>query len=150
MIIDRPLRCHKVKESLAATIAILADIKTGDIVIDPMVGGGSLLLQAIELQNTRCFVIGSDVEPRPATLARENLAIGTADRAGGGGIAAMSRSPFDVLFADVRAPPVLREASVDVCVSDLPFGKRCLVRHFPLNFHRFDRFELDLRGHTQP
>ena len=22
------------------------------------------------------------------------------------------------------------------------------VRHFPANFHRFDRFELDLRGHT--
>ena len=120
--------CHKVKESLAATIAILADIKTGDIVIDPMVGGGSLLLQAIELQKTRCFVIGSDVEPRPATLARENLASGTADRAGGGGNAALSRSPFDVLFADVRAAPVLREASVDVCISDLPFGKRCLGR----------------------
>lgn len=64
----------------------------------------------------------------PAALARENLASGTPDRAGGRKNTALSRSPFDVMFADVRTAPVLREASVDVCVSDLPFGKRCLGR----------------------
>lgn len=121
------------RESLAATIAILADIKTGDIVIDPMVGGGSLLLQAMELRGVRCFAIGSDLQKNPARLAKENLTSGTAGRVGcasadeaGSVAASRSRSPFDVMFADVKTTSVFREASVDVCISDLPFGKRCL------------------------
>jgi len=124
----------QVRESLASTMAILADIKTGDIVIDPMVGGGSLLLQAIELRGVRCFAIGSDLHKTPARLAKGNLASGTAGRVGcttaaaDVGPASHSRSPFDVMFADVRTISVLREASVDVCISDLPFGKRCLER----------------------
>ena len=35
-----------------------------------------------------------------------------------------------------------------VAFSVNPVAKR--VRHFPANFHHFDRFKLDLRGHTQP
>lgn len=86
-----------------ASIALLADVKPGDVVLDPMLGGGSLLLQAIELPK-RCFAIGGDIMPAPVALASANLAAGSmgwghelrrADTAA-------RSSPTDVMVADVR------------------------------------------------
>ena len=53
----------------------------------------------------------------------------------------------DLAYAGVTPGPGYLTAS-----GKRPAGRHLpdrLVRHFP-NFHRFDRFELDLRGHTQP
>ena len=42
------------------------------------------------------------------------------------------------------------EAAASRCSSGQNLGDPRGYGTFRLNFHRFDRFELDLRGHTQP
>ena len=51
--------------------------------------------------------------------------------------------PFSVFRA-------VRDGAEAQLALDVLKAARALYGTFRLNFHRFDRFELDLRGHTQP
>ena len=53
------------------------------------------------------------------------------------------RAPFKPASIGRRIDTIVEVVDVYRTLSDL-YGT------FRLNFHRFDRFELDLRGHTQP
>ena len=62
---------------------------------------------------------------------------------GSGGLA-------DLLSYAYRQQHSLNPSSVNLNSSVLESDIRQMCGTFLLNFHRFDRFELDLRGHTQP
>lgn len=88
----------------------LADIQPGDIVCDPMCGGGSIPIEgAVGFKNG--YFIGGDFHDLAAERTGNNLK--AFDR----------KIPADSLQWDATRIP-LRDNSIDVLVSDLPFGKR--------------------------
>ena len=88
----------------------LAELQAGDIVLDPMCGGGSISIEG-SLDWPSTFHIAGDVHGLAVPRARANV----------DGL--QETSTADVLRWDVTCLP-LRGASIDVVVTDLPFGKR--------------------------
>ncbi|KAK8788334.1 hypothetical protein V5799_021887 [Amblyomma americanum] len=110
------LRC-----TIAYNMLMLCDLKPGDIVCDPMVGGGSIPLEGCVNWPQTAFVCGDN---HPLAVQRthdnqhalnEKRAKATPDARG--------ELCLDVCQWNVCALP-LRTASVDVFITDLPFGKR--------------------------
>ena len=105
----------------------------------------------------RCSVRGaSHRSPPPTTSSRAQAPIGLPTRmviaALGGMGAATVCHPLDTLRVNLQVDTAGRFAGMaDAAVK---ITKRSGVSKgygtFRLNFHRFDRFELDLRGYTQP
>eukprot|EP00668_Euglena_longa_P030042 GGOE01037442.1.p1 GENE.GGOE01037442.1~~GGOE01037442.1.p1 ORF type:complete len:594 (-),score=133.73 GGOE01037442.1:87-1826(-) len=92
---------------MAHCIARLGRIQPGMVVCDPMAGTGSICLQGVQRWPQACYLAG-DVDPECVDNAKANA----------------RGSPVDVLHWDVRCLP-LRTDSVDVLLSDMPFGQRC-------------------------
>lgn len=88
--------------------------KEGDVVIDHMCGGASIPLEGA-LSFPNCFHLGGDIHEKAVARARENLDH-TAVTLG------RSVAADAALWDSTRLP--LRTSTVDVVVSDLPFGKR--------------------------
>ena len=65
---------------------------------------------------------------------------------------AADRKEFDHTFGAGDDNAAVYRGVVRPLVDEVLAGGTCTVLYgtFWLNFHRFDRFELDLRGHTQP
>lgn len=92
----------------------LADIKPGDIVLDPMAGGGSISIEgAMGFPGT--FQIGGDNHPKAVSRFYSNVRA-LQEQVGKG-------LPIGGLKWDSRRLP-LNEGSVDVIVTDMPFGVR--------------------------
>lgn len=64
-----PASSHK---TLAAALALIAELKENDTVWDPFVGAGSELAEAF-LRQPSCRLIGTDVSAKALDLTRENL-----------------------------------------------------------------------------
>ncbi|XP_076224640.1 tRNA (guanine(6)-N(2))-methyltransferase THUMP3 isoform X2 [Nomia melanderi] len=88
----------------------LAQPKTGDIIIDPMCGGGSIPIEAA-LVYSQSYVIGGDNHIKAVTRTRSNID------------ASASRCKIDLINWSVSQLP-LKDCYVDIVVSDMPFGKR--------------------------
>jgi len=98
------------RATICASMLQLADIQPGEIVCDPMCGGGSIPIEgALAFQNG--FFIGGDNHNLAAERTANNLKV--FDR----------KIQADSLQWDVTNIP-LKDNSVDVLISDLPFGKR--------------------------
>lgn len=91
----------------------LANIKCGDIVIDPMAGSGAIPVENCSVQNDewKSYTIAGELIDIPTQKCRVNLD------------AFKGKSSYDLLQFDVTNLP-LKGNSVDVIVSDLPFGRR--------------------------
>ncbi|XP_067010188.2 tRNA (guanine(6)-N2)-methyltransferase THUMP3 [Anabrus simplex] len=90
----------------------LGEPKVGDIVIDPMCGGGSIPIEGA-LTFPGSFYIGGDFHPKAVSRSSVNV----------DALVSKRKNTIDLLSWDVRKLP-LRDSSVDVFVTDLPFGKR--------------------------
>ena len=88
----------------------LAELQPGDFVLDPMCGGGSISIEG-SLGWPTTFHIAGDVHELAVPRARANV----------DGL--HNANTTDILRWDVTRLP-LRAASIDVVVTDLPFGKR--------------------------
>ena len=88
----------------------LAELQPGDIVLDPMCGGGSISIEG-SLSSPMTFHIAGDAHELAVPRARANVD------------ALHGANTTDILRWDVTRLP-LRTASIDVVVTDLPFGKR--------------------------
>lgn len=94
----------------------LAKIQTGDIVIDPMAGSGAIPVEccrAWEDNEWYAYTIGGEIQDKSVKKSRVNLNIFQDE----------DRPPLDLLQLDVTSLP-FRQETIDVFVSDLPFGKR--------------------------
>lgn len=91
----------------------IAKLETGDIVLDPMAGSGAIPVECCHGWNEEwlTFVLAGEIETIPVGKCRVNL-----DSYPKG-------PPRDLLQLDLRESP-LRDESIDVFVSDLPFGRR--------------------------
>jgi len=109
---NRDYRIESVPGGLEATAAycmtLLAEIKPGDVCLDPMCGGATLLIEAALGFRPR-RLIGGDISPKALAAARTN------DAAAG--------AKVDLMQWNAGLLP-LTSASVDVILSNLPFDKR--------------------------
>ena len=94
------------RPTIAAALALLADPKDGDVVIDPMCGTGALLAEVVS-RNREAEILGGDLDEEAAEMCADRF---------------RSRA-VEVHQWDARRLP-LPEQSVDCFVCNLPFGKQ--------------------------
>lgn len=94
---------------LARALCNLAQVQSGDVVVDPMCGTGGVLIEA-GLLGAR--PVGTDAQQKMVAGARENLAAYVPD--------------FDVARADATRLP-LRDDAADAVVFDAPYGRQSKV-----------------------
>ena len=146
---DRGVQNHSamsLRQSIAFLLVELADIQKSHVVLDPMCGGASVLLQAMEGVEAPCMSLGGDVYPAILPKAQLNLSphAPEAPEASEAGKADSGLSPrterfraqassetversvtgaWDLVNMDVTRLP-LKTGSVDRIITDMPFGKR--------------------------
>ncbi|VDM63031.1 unnamed protein product [Angiostrongylus costaricensis] len=102
----RPTMCY--------CMAALAQPKRGDIILDPMCGGGSIPLEGA-LAYDGCLFIGADIHPKAMQRCSENM---YCDKQ-----LLNSGSEVAFLCCDALLLP-FPTSSINAIVTDLPFGKK--------------------------
>ncbi|XP_044516571.1 THUMP domain-containing protein 2 [Gracilinanus agilis] len=98
------------RATIAWTMASLAEINVGAVVLDPMCGLGTILLEAAK-EWPNAYYLGADVSDSQLSGAYDNLkSAGLVDK-------------IELLKFSVTELPLLSK-SVDVIISDVPFGKK--------------------------
>ncbi|XP_075811389.1 U6 snRNA (guanine-N(2))-methyltransferase THUMPD2 isoform X2 [Microtus pennsylvanicus] len=98
------------RSTIAWAMASIAEIKAGALVLDPMCGLGTILVEAAK-EWPDVYYMGADVSDSQLLGACDNVkAAGLADK-------------IDLLKVSVTELP-LPSQSVDVIISDIPFGKK--------------------------
>jgi 23S rRNA G2445 N2-methylase RlmL len=106
------------KPSVAAALLLLAGVQPGMTLLDPCCGAGTLLIEAAL---AGAAVIGGDLDLTALAAAATNAATAGIDAG--------------LHQWDVRRLP-LASASVDVVVSNLPWGRQVLLNTSPERFYR--------------
>ncbi len=100
------------KPTLAYSMIRISRAKDGDVILDPMCGGGTIVIEAA-LTFINSKIICVDKNPAHIKGAKMNA------------IAARVQNRINFLVEDARRlPEVLGEASVDVVISNPPYGIR--------------------------
>ena len=94
---------------MAYCLASMAEIRPGDTVLDPFCGHGTIAVEAA-VENPTAHIVAADIDPAMVTLTRANI-----EHSHQRNISAMQ---CDAAYLPLRA------GSVDVLVTDLPFGKK--------------------------
>lgn len=111
-----PLACRAyiktagLRSTIAWAMASLAEIKAGAVVLDPMCGLGTILLEAAK-EWPDVYYVGADVSDSQLSGAYDNLK------------AAGLKDKIELLKVSVIELPLPSE-SVDIIISDIPFGKK--------------------------
>ncbi|ETN69218.1 hypothetical protein NECAME_05323 [Necator americanus] len=103
----------------------------GDVIVDPMCGGGSIPLEGA-LAFPGCLFIGADIHPKALERCIENMGIdgnltfsGTPSASEVNCEEQLLQVASEVAFLKCDAVELpFRESSVDAIVTDLPFGKK--------------------------
>ncbi|XP_023591422.1 THUMP domain-containing protein 2 isoform X2 [Trichechus manatus latirostris] len=98
------------RSTIAWAMASLAEIQAGALVLDPMCGLGTILLEAAK-EWPDVYYVGADVSDSQLLGAHDNLK------------AAGLKDKIELLKASVIELPLPSE-SVDIIISDIPFGKK--------------------------
>ncbi|XP_059798862.1 THUMP domain-containing protein 2 isoform X1 [Balaenoptera ricei] len=98
------------RSTIAWAMASLAEIKAGAVVLDPMCGLGTILLEAAK-EWPDVYYVGADVSDSQLLGACDNLK------------AAGLKDKIELLKVSVIELPLPSE-SVDIIISDIPFGKK--------------------------
>ncbi|XP_061140588.1 THUMP domain-containing protein 2 [Syngnathus typhle] len=106
----RYIKTTGLRSTVAWAMGELAQIQSGSLVLDPMCGVGTILIEAAQEHKLACF-LGLDIDDRQLHKASENVAF------------AELRDRMHFLKASSTHMP-LPNASVDTVVCDLPFGKK--------------------------
>ncbi|XP_064263205.1 THUMP domain-containing protein 2 isoform X2 [Passer domesticus] len=104
------IRTAGLRSTVAWAMASLAEIRAGALVLDPMCGLGTILLEAAKEWPEACYW-GADISDSQLEGADGNIrAAGLVDK-------------IELLKASVKALPLPSE-SFDSVISDIPFGKK--------------------------
>ncbi|XP_078068456.1 U6 snRNA (guanine-N(2))-methyltransferase THUMPD2 isoform X1 [Mustelus asterias] len=98
------------RSTVAWAMAYLADIKAGSLVLDPMCGLGTILLEAAK-EWPNAYYHGIDNTASQLQVASANVCF------------AKLTNSIDLTRASVTELPLLAE-SIDVVICDIPFGKK--------------------------
>jgi hypothetical protein len=108
----------RLRPTTAHTLLQLAKVQPFETVLDPCAGIGTIPLEA-DVFFQQSIGIGGDVVLDHPTIAS---AAGSMEQIARGN----TQAPASLLCAWDAAHLPIRTGSIDVCVSDLPFGKQCL------------------------
>ena len=128
-ISHRSYLCGTLHGPIAWSLAMLAQMHPGDVVLDPMVGKGGVLLEASVLEPSACCIgIDSDAAQLDFALAnarRLHQSLEETWQQGlGKGASGRVEAPRIVLHPGDCTRLPLRAGCVDCVITDLPFGKR--------------------------
>nr|XP_019598239.1 PREDICTED: THUMP domain-containing protein 2 isoform X4 [Rhinolophus sinicus] len=104
------IRTTGLRSTIAWAMASVAEIEAGMFVLDPMCGFGTILLEAA-IEWPDVYYVGADVSTSQLLGASDNLK------------AAGLKDKIELLKVSVIELPLPSE-SVDVIISDIPFGKK--------------------------
>uniref|UniRef100_A0A8C4NGH6 THUMP domain containing 3 n=1 Tax=Eptatretus burgeri TaxID=7764 RepID=A0A8C4NGH6_EPTBU len=107
------------RSTLAYGMLRMCNLEPADVVIDPMCGTGAISVEG-GLEWPWCFHIAGDNFPMATDRSKNNVDILSRQHLD------MDRNqvlPVDVIHWDASRLP-LKTGSVDVCITDMPFGKR--------------------------
>ncbi|CAH2312144.1 THUMP domain-containing 3 [Pelobates cultripes] len=108
------------RSTLAYGMLRLCNLQPSDVIIDPMCGTGSIPLEGVS-EWPNCFFMAGDNNPQAVNRAASN--INSLLRKQKNTESASQGLPIDAIQWDISRLP-LRSSSVDVIVTDMPFGKR--------------------------
>lgn len=108
------------RSTLAYGMLRLCDLEPSDVVIDPMCGTGAIPIEGVN-EWPGCFFIAGDNNTNAVNRTTSN--IGSLLRKQQSADSAPQGLPIDVTHWDISRLP-LRSGSVDVIITDMPFGKR--------------------------
>ncbi|XP_044157300.1 THUMP domain-containing protein 3 [Bufo gargarizans] len=108
------------RSTLAYGMLRLCDLEPSDVVIDPMSGTGAIPIEGVS-EWPGCFFIAGDNNPNAVNRTAGN--IGSLLRKQQSVDSAPQGLPIDTIHWDISRLP-LRSGSVDVIITDMPFGKR--------------------------
>ena len=113
----------RLRPTTANLLMSLAKIQAADVVLDPCGGVGTIPLEADSYFGGKAVGIGGDLiltEPRLVEATNCMATIATSAR--------LHKTNSHAMAWDALQLPI-RSGSVDVIVSDLPFGQQCLSAH---------------------
>ncbi|XP_073431037.1 tRNA (guanine(6)-N(2))-methyltransferase THUMP3 isoform X2 [Dendrobates tinctorius] len=108
------------RSTLAYGMLRLCDLEPSDVVIDPMCGTGAIPIEGVS-EWPRCFFIAGDNSTNAVNRTSSN--IGSLLRRQQSADSTPQGLPIDPIHWDISRLP-LRSGSVDVIITDMPFGKR--------------------------
>ncbi|XP_073498893.1 tRNA (guanine(6)-N(2))-methyltransferase THUMP3 [Phyllobates terribilis] len=108
------------RSTLAYGMLRLCDLEPSDVVIDPMCGTGAIPIEGVS-EWPGCFFIAGDNNTNAVNRTSSN--IGSLLRRQQSADSAPQGLPIDPIHWDISRLP-LRSGSVDVIITDMPFGKR--------------------------
>ncbi|KAM9533402.1 tRNA (guanine(6)-N(2))-methyltransferase THUMP3 [Guaruba guarouba] len=109
------------RSTLAYCMLRLCDPQPTDIIIDPMCGTGAIPIEGA-MEWPSCYHIAGDNNPQAVRRAGNNMCSLLKKNENKEGSASLG-IPLDIIQWDICNLP-LRTGSVDIVVSDMPFGKR--------------------------
>ncbi|KFP70467.1 THUMP domain-containing protein 3, partial [Acanthisitta chloris] len=109
------------RSTLAYGMLRLCDLQPTDIIVDPMCGTGAIPIEGAA-EWPGCFHIAGDNNPQAVKRAANNICSLLRKNESKDSSTAMG-VPLDIIQWDICNLP-LRTGSVDVIVTDMPFGKR--------------------------
>ena len=104
--------------SRAACLVRMLNLRPGEVLLDPCGGVGVLPIEAALAQPGLRSAISLDNDPIATRIAREHAAAAAA------AAGTYACAPVEVLCGDALAMTEIAAGSVDVALSDLPFGNR--------------------------
>lgn len=108
---DRSYLKHiAVRSTVCCAMCMAVDLKPEDIVLDPMCGAGTILVEATKQFNCRA-VVGVDCSLSQLKLAQSNLD------------SSSTLHNISLICGDSRAV-ILRQGTFDVVLCDVPFGRK--------------------------
>jgi len=100
---------------ISASLVMLARLEVGEVVLDPMCGGGTISLEGCQMGPQ--YHLGGEIHSKAVARSMDNYADLVSKNK------LLSQPPADFFQWDCLVP-CLRDNSVDVVITDLPFGKR--------------------------
>ncbi|KAM8930828.1 tRNA (guanine(6)-N(2))-methyltransferase THUMP3 [Pelodytes ibericus] len=107
------------RSTLAYGMLRLCELQPSDVIIDPMSGTGSIPIEGVS-EWTNCFFIAGDNNSQAVNRTASNICSLLRKQTPH---SATQGLPIDTVHWDISRLP-LRSGSVDVIVTDMPFGKR--------------------------
>ncbi|MEM2275829.1 MAG: THUMP domain-containing protein [Thermoproteota archaeon] len=101
-----------IKAPLAYGMLKIAEVKNGDVMLDPFCGGGTILIEAAQVWDGRIRILGSDINSRFLEGARMNIK------------AAGVEEYVSIKIADARRLDEFYDVKVDKIVTNPPYGVR--------------------------
>ncbi|MCS7106143.1 MAG: THUMP domain-containing protein [Candidatus Aenigmarchaeota archaeon] len=115
-----------IKSTIAYGLIRIAEVKEGETVLDPMCGGGTIILELADLFRNKVKIFGSDINKKFINGALENAKANKLEKF----------IEFKVIDA-TKLEEAFPEKSIDKIITDLPYGIRVKDKNLKALYEKF-------------